>query len=97
MAPSAAALAHYFAGACDAAQRSRQREKSRQVRDLKECCSGDTQCRRNVPFLPPEGKSRVAARARRPVTAPAGDESGREANTRANRPLQVAGGPNTAL
>jgi Tetratricopeptide repeat len=28
---------------CDAAQRSRQREKSRQVRDLKECCSGDTQ------------------------------------------------------
>jgi hypothetical protein len=39
---------------CDAAKRSRQREKSRQVRDLKGCCSGDTQRRRNARFPPPE-------------------------------------------
>jgi hypothetical protein len=39
---------------CDAAKRSRQREKSRQVGNLKECCSGDTQRRRNARFLPPE-------------------------------------------
>src|SRR5262249_56957717 len=58
---------------CDAAERSRQREKSRHVRDLKECCSGDTQRRRNARFLPPgRPKSGVAARARRTMPAPAG-------------------------
>jgi hypothetical protein len=71
---------------CDAAKRSRQREKSRHVRDLKECCSGDTQRRRNARFpRPRRRKSRVSARAAHNNGARR-DESGRAANARANRP-----------